>query len=219
MAEGSTLGNISVADRVAERIRNAIVSGRLAPGTGLSMRELGEWFGVSFIPVREAMRELRAEGLVVHRLGRSPCVAPLDTDELFGVHRLRRLIEPELAAQAAELLRPVDLDRAAALLAELADPTTGEDRRHAAHHEFHAELLRPASTPWDRRVLGMAWRAAERCMRVGLTEAERTRLTAGLGEPHAEMLAAFRTEEPATARAALREHLQRSLEHALRGLA
>ncbi|GAA5155764.1 GntR family transcriptional regulator [Pseudonocardia eucalypti] len=212
-------GDESVADVVADRIRDAIVSGQLAPGSGFSTRAVGEWLGVSFIPVREALRDLRAEGLIVHRVGRRPAVAPLDTDELFGVHRLRRLIEPELAAQAAELCQPADLSQAEELLAGLADPARSPDERHAAHHRFHAVLLRPASTPADRRVLRTAWRVTERCMRVGLSDADRDRLECELAEQHRALLEPFRAEDAAGVRAAMREHLRDSLRLALRGIA
>src|SRR5947207_3329136 len=87
----------SVVEQVMTELRRSILSGALAPGRELSLRELAEMLQVSIIPVREALRSLESEGLVVTRPGRSARVAPLDLDELQGLYRLRRRLEPELA--------------------------------------------------------------------------------------------------------------------------
>ena len=81
----------SVVKQAMIELRRSILSGALAPGRELSLRELAEMLQVSIIPVREALRSLEGEGLVVTRPGRSARVAPLDLDELQGLYRLRRL--------------------------------------------------------------------------------------------------------------------------------
>ena len=92
-------------------LRRSILSGALAPGRELSLRELAEMLQVSIIPVREALRSLESEGLVVTRPGRSARVAPLDLDELQGLYRLRRRLEPEIAQRSCRLLSDAELDR------------------------------------------------------------------------------------------------------------
>src|SRR6266496_2468178 len=67
----------SVADRVVHEIRRSILTGALQPGQQFSLREIAGQLGVSFIPVREALQQLEAQGLVVTRPGRSATVAPL----------------------------------------------------------------------------------------------------------------------------------------------
>jgi DNA-binding GntR family transcriptional regulator len=62
---------VSVADRVTSEIRHAILAGRLRPGQEFSLRHIAGQLGVSFIPVREALRSLEAEGLLITRRGRS----------------------------------------------------------------------------------------------------------------------------------------------------
>ena len=84
----------SVVEQVMTELRRSILSGALEPGREFSLRELAEMLHVSIIPVREALRGLESEGLVVTRPGRSALVAPLDLDELQGIYRLRRLLEP-----------------------------------------------------------------------------------------------------------------------------
>jgi DNA-binding FadR family transcriptional regulator len=74
-----------VAEQVTVELRRSILSGALAPGQEFSLREIADMLQVSFIPVREALRSLEGEGLVVTRPGRSALVAPLDLDELRGI--------------------------------------------------------------------------------------------------------------------------------------
>jgi len=66
---------------------------------------------VSFIPVREALRSLEAEGLLETRRGRIAVVAPLELADLHGICRLCRLIEPDMRVRAARVMRPAELDR------------------------------------------------------------------------------------------------------------
>ena len=83
----------SLADDVAERLRDAILSGRLAPGEQLREAALSEMLGVSRGPVREALGRLDREGLVViGRTGRTT-VARLSLEDFDEVYSLRRTIE------------------------------------------------------------------------------------------------------------------------------
>ena len=109
-------GEDSTVDRVTADVRRAVLSGALPPGQTFSTAELSTQLGVSHIPVREALRRLDAQGLVVLRPGRKAMISPLSRDELRAIFRLRQLIEPDLAARSVSLLRPDDLTRAAGLL-------------------------------------------------------------------------------------------------------
>ena len=157
----------SVVERVTSEIRHAIVAGRLAPGQEFSLRQIAAQLGVSFIPVREALRSLEAEGLLETRRGRSAIVAPLELEELRAICQLCRLIEPELAVRASELISSADLDRFEGHLAVLANPKTPLDDVYDTCHSLHLDLVRPAATTWDLRILERLWRALERYVRVG----------------------------------------------------
>src|SRR4051812_18233457 len=128
----------SVVEQVTTELRRSILSGGLAPGQEFALREIAGMLGTSFIPVREALRSLESEGLVVTRPGRSAIVTPLDLDDLRGIYRLRRQLEPEIAARAAALLPDTELDRDAA---SFGDPEHGIDEIYEAHHRFHMALL------------------------------------------------------------------------------
>jgi DNA-binding GntR family transcriptional regulator len=216
---------MSVADRVTAELRRSIVSGALRPGREFSLRQIAAQLGVSFIPVREALRNLEAEGLVVTRHGRSAMVSPLDRAELHAIYRLRRQIEPELAAESSASLRAGDLDVLAEILTgrpsdELDHLDERElDQLHEDHMAFHLALLRPAATDWDLRVLQMLWRAAERYIRFGFTTlgaepGQRARSVV----THRILLDAVRTGDPDAVRQAVLDHLVANEKIAERGI-
>ena len=101
----------SLSEQVTNEIRRSILAGSLAPGQSLSLRKLADQLDVSFIPVRDALRVLESEGLVVNPPGRSASVAPLDLEEFHAIYRVRRLLEPDLARRAVPRLTEAELDR------------------------------------------------------------------------------------------------------------
>jgi DNA-binding GntR family transcriptional regulator len=209
----------SVAEQVTVELRRSILSGGLAPGREFSLREIADMLQVSFIPVREALRSLEGEGLVVTRPGRSALVAPLDLDELRGIYRLRRGLEPELAQRSCLLLSDRELERLERQAAEFGEEQRGMSEIYEDHLAFHLALLGPAATTWDIRILTTLWRAAERYIRIGF----------GLLDPdphehwrreraHEDLVAAFRRRDPDGAAQAVHRHLARNEEIALLAL-
>ncbi len=113
----------SLRDEIVEALQRAIIFGTYKPGVPLVERELAEQFGVSSIPVREALQELESRGLVTKRANYSCCVIELTAEELNQMFELRALLEPQVmqwagermnAAQAASLQPLVDDLRRAA---------------------------------------------------------------------------------------------------------
>ena len=200
-------------------LRRSIVSGALEPGRELSLRELARMLEVSIIPVREALRGLEAEGLVVTRPGRSAQVAPLHLDELQSIYRLRCRLEPEIAQRSCRLLSNAELDRLDQLAAGFGADNRTMNQIYDAHHAFHLALLAPAATAWDIRVLSTLWRASERYIRIGWGKldpdpAEHLRRE----RHHVELVAAFRQHDPEVASSAVLLHLSRNEQMALRAL-
>ncbi len=199
----------STVDQLVVAIRKRILSGELVPGQSFSLRALASEFGVSFIPVREALRSLESQGLIVTRPGRSAVVAPLDAVDLRSIYRLRLRLEPEIAYRACELLTPKDFERLEGLLVQFGDETKGIDEIYEAHHDFHLELLRPAATEWDLRILESLWHAGERYVRLAFgqrdfTPGEHRRRE----ESHRSLLEPFRARDQEGAAYALRQHLE-----------
>jgi DNA-binding GntR family transcriptional regulator len=198
----------SVVDLATVELRRSILSGALAPGQSFSLREVAAMLDVSFIPVREALRNLESEGLVLSRPGRSAMVAPLDLEDLHAIYRLRRLLEPDLARRSCSLISDRELDRLAVQAAGFGDQDRSMDAIYDAHYDFHLALFAPAATSWDTRMLGMLWRAAERYIRIGFgrldpdPDEHRRRQRA-----HQELIGVFRRRDPGAAARAVDTHL------------
>lgn len=211
--------SLSMVDRVTEEIRRFIVAGELAPGQEFSLRQLATQLGVSFIPVREALRSLEAEGLLETRRGRSAIVAPLDAGELRAICQLRRQIEPELRERAARLITPVELGRLDATLAALTDPGLSRQHCYQLCHELNVDLVAPAATTWDLRILERLWRAMERYVRIGEKRAEPVPSRWSWdAAPERDLVAAYRSGDPAAVRVATLDAIaagERAAERAL----
>jgi DNA-binding GntR family transcriptional regulator len=198
----------SLSEQVTNEIRRSILAGALAPGQSLSLRRLADQLDVSFIPVRDALRVLEAEGLVVNPPGRSATVAPLDLAEFHAIYRVRRLLEPDLARRSVRLLADAELDRVYQAAAEFGGAERSMDDIYDDHRAFHLALLAPAASAWDIRILTMSERATERYVRIGFglldpdpREHDRRR------EAHQRLVDAFRERDPQVAARALEDHL------------
>ena len=209
----------SLSEQVTNEIRRSILAGALPPGQSLSLRKLAEQLDVSFIPVRDALRVLEAEGLVVNPPGRSATVAPLDLEEFHAIYRVRRLLEPDLARRSVRQLPDAELDRLYQAAAEFGGAERSMDDIYDDHRAFHLALLAPAASAWDIRILLMSERASERYVRIGF----------GLLDPdpdehwrreraHEELVAAFRHRDPESAAQAVHGHLAHNEDLAHRAL-
>jgi DNA-binding GntR family transcriptional regulator len=210
----------SVVEQVAHEIRRSIISGSLAPGQEFALREIAGHLGVSFIPVREALRILENEGLVTTRPGRSAVVSPVNSEDLRAIYQLRRNLEPEIASRSCLLLTPSLLDGLKSQAAEFGGLDAGIDEIYEAHQNLHLALLAPAASHWDVRILTILWRAAERYIRIGFGKLDpQPQEHHRRADAHLELLEAFQGRDPGVVRQAVLEHLKRNEELALRALA
>jgi len=97
----SALGKFSASQRVADYMRKTILSGEVLPGGRLIQEQIAEALGLSRIPVREGLRLLEAEGLVVYEKNSGYSVARIDAAQLHSTQRIRQLLEAEAVQQAA----------------------------------------------------------------------------------------------------------------------
>lgn len=201
----------SVTEQVTAELRRLILSGALAPGENLSLRKVADLLQVSFIPVRDALNVLESEGLVVNPPGKGATVAPLDLNEFHAIYRVSRMLESDLARRSCALLTDEKLDELYLVAAEFGGHDRGTEEIWADHRHFHTELLAPAASPWELRILNIHWRASERYARIGF----------GLLDPHPEehdrrrkahqfLIDAFRKRDPEFAGRALDAHLAES---------
>ncbi|GAA5176605.1 hypothetical protein GCM10023321_85420 [Pseudonocardia eucalypti] len=173
MTESEFLGSSaieSVADRVTADIRRAILAGRLRPGQELTLRTLAAQLRVSYIPVREAMRSLAAEGLLVIRPGRSALVPRLEAEELRAVSRLRRLVEPELATRHRTGVDEAHLDLLSVRWERCASWSRGPDEHYQEFHAIYLALLSTSVPHWEMGVARMLCHTLERYLRNGVSD-------------------------------------------------
>ncbi len=149
--------------QVAEQIRQFIVRGTLSPGVHLNQAELAKAFGVSRFPVREALKLLAAETLVVHDLNRGFFVAALSSSEARQLYRLRKLIETELFVSPiwpdAKRLKGLEL-----LLNDLEKSIHRNSRSEWSHlhHEFQKAILQLSDQDVIVREAERLWVLTER---------------------------------------------------------
>ncbi|MFC8046411.1 GntR family transcriptional regulator [Nocardia sp. NPDC057353] len=135
-------------DELADRLRTAIVEGVYPPGHRLVQEELADRFGVSRIPLREAIRTLVGEGLLRSEPGRGTYVTNLDIEEIDEIYDLRRLIEPSFAGHVTERVSRRDIARFEAMAAEM--DTVAEIGAAAwsrTNLAFHLDMYRLSGLP------------------------------------------------------------------------
>ena len=202
------ISTTTVVDQVTEEIRRSILAGVLSPNQELSLRELADRLGVSTIPVREALRRLEGQGLLVTTPGRSTRVAPLDPADLRGIYRLRLVLEPEIASRSCLLLPDIELERLGDVVESFGVPGRRIDDMYDMHNDFHLRLLAPAATEWDIRTLRGLWHAAERYLRLAFGALEDHAGEHPRREfAHTELLDGFRARDPALVESLVRQHL------------
>lgn len=133
---------------LTSRLRMSIVEGIYPPGHRLVQEELADRFGVSRIPLREAIRTLAGEGLLRSLPGRGTFVTALDIEEIDEIYDLRRLIEPSFAEHVTERVSRRDISRFAAM-AEQMDRVaeTGADSWSRTNLAFHLDMYRLSRLP------------------------------------------------------------------------
>jgi DNA-binding GntR family transcriptional regulator len=94
------LNRQDIPTEIAAHLRTQILSGELKPGSPLRQADLALKFGTSRIPLREALRQLEAEGLVQFETNKGAIVAPISLDDLEELFEMRVLLEPHILGQA-----------------------------------------------------------------------------------------------------------------------
>ena len=129
-------------EHVTERIRDAIISGRIAPGTWLPETKLATQLGVSRMPVREALARLEAEGLVKRVPYRGTMVVRLTADQVTESFMLRSLLEGFATKLATPHLTPEELAKLRSLAAQLDECARAghHEELPTLHREFHSTI-------------------------------------------------------------------------------
>jgi len=206
--------HITAGSVVLAELRRAIATGELAPGQQLVQESLAERFGVSRVPLREALQVLEAEGQVVHQVHRGYFITELSLPDLIEVYRLRAVLEAEAARVAVPLLTDDDVEALAELAARIEDASEAGEvgAMIEANRAFHFTLIDAAAMPRLSRLVASLWDATDvyRSVYYGsATNRER------VSHEHASIMAAIRNRNPTTLIGELDAHR----EHAVAELA
>jgi DNA-binding GntR family transcriptional regulator len=137
---------LALSETIVDRLRNLILSGDLAPHSKLTQRDLADQFGVSAMPVRDAIKQLIGEGFVVAEGQKTIVVAPLNADDFLDIMQMRLLLEPRALELAAPYLREADFAGIDAILSSAAAQDTPRDQVDK-HWQFHQALYQPCRRP------------------------------------------------------------------------
>lgn len=188
---------------IEERLRGAIIDGRLPPGTALRQQELASLFGVSRMPVREALRQLEAQGLLQVVMHKGAVVAPLIGEDAVDTYALRVLLESEALRQSIPLLDAEDIARARGFIQQLENET-----RHAElgrlNRLFHMSLYAKAHNQKLLRLIENELNEEERFLRFHLSSMGLGKLTQ---DDHHALVDAASDKQVEQAIKLLEEHL------------
>ncbi|BBY15783.1 GntR family transcriptional regulator [Mycolicibacterium litorale] len=201
----------SAASRIAAELRTEILHGQIAPGSRLSQLHIAERFGVSRIPVRDALQMLAGEGLVHPSSNATAVVIGMSIPELQELYELREAVEPVATQIAVPKVGRADI------LMMRKQMTVMESSSEtpiwlAANAEFHAAIYKRAGRPRMIDLVEQLRRLTDRYLYMHL---EVIGQTEHLHAEHAAILSAVESGDPALAAQLTREHLATSHDHIL----
>ncbi|EZI27551.1 MULTISPECIES: GntR family transcriptional regulator [Pseudomonas] len=193
---------------IEETLRNAILDGRLPCGTAMRQQELASLFGVSRMPVREALRQLEAQSLLHVVMHKGAVVAPLIEDNSAETYELRMLLESEALRMSIPLLTEADIAEADALIHAL-EQEKDYTEIGRLNRLFHMTLYGKAPNQRLLKLVEHGLNEEERFLRFNLE-------AMGLGETsqedHRELLQLVAQKKVGESILTLRNHLMRGME-------
>lgn len=147
----------SVVDQVYAVVRERILSGELPAGSRLRQISLSEELGVSRTPLREALRRLSTEGLVVMEANRGATVATHHLDDMLHAWRARLVLEPPAARLAADVRVPAALERMRRSVERQSRVADDVPESFAVNREFHLALVAASGNPHLEQFERMLW--------------------------------------------------------------
>jgi DNA-binding GntR family transcriptional regulator len=185
-------------------LKDAILGGALAAGIRIKPEEVGATLGISRMPVREALVQLEAEGLVTFGANRRPVVTSRTADEIVELFEIRTVLETLAIERATPRLGPAAFAALDDLLARMNAATTDRPRWMALHAAFHDTIYTAARMP---RLLQEIRRLRQSILPYLRMYHDFYGVDEMPGAEHRALLVAIRTGDPAVARDSLANHI------------
>lgn len=205
--------NQGAASAIRRALADEIVTGRLAPGTRLEELDLAARFAVSRTPVREALRDLAAAGLVEARPRRGAAVASIDAEGISQLFEAVGHLEGLVARLAAQRMTALDRRRLVEIQAacKRAGRTRDRDAYARSNQDFHTWIARSA------RNAALADMVESTRLRLQPFRNAAFRAVGGQGDriqssiaEHESLVAAILDEDAEAAERAMRDHVATS---------
>jgi DNA-binding GntR family transcriptional regulator len=193
---------------VLKSLRDAILSGQLGGGTRLVQADLAEQLDVSITPVREALRDLVGEGLVIFDAHRGALVRALDVDEVRELYELRIVLEPMHVRRVFAQITDEQIDVADALRLRMEETEDIGDWAEL-NRQFHAALTAVDHESRLAKIIAGLRDSASLFVSLSLGASEdRVRES---NEEHAQLVELYRKRDLAAVEALTVRHLQTTL--------
>ena len=202
-----SLEQVSRGEYVHARLRDAIKAGRYPPGTRIRETEVADWLGVSRTPVREAMRRLQADGLLVFEPWRGVVVAELDQQQIVEFYAMRRVLDGAAARLAAQHASVPELAYMEDCLNSASPETNDPVKMADANRKFHDALFQAAH---NRYLLKSAAALSDALALLRGTTYSFPDRAAAAHEEHMALMEAIRAREPEKAERLARKHIARA---------
>ena len=146
---------------VADQMRSAILDGRYKPGEWLRQERIAQDLGVSQMPVREALKELAAEGLIEHVPYRGARVIAFSIDDVLDLYTHRAFLESRAASVAAEVITPDEFAEIKALQIQMEEYGAPESvvKYRELNRKFHQYIHMVSKREYLIRTLTQMWAA------------------------------------------------------------
>jgi DNA-binding GntR family transcriptional regulator len=203
---GANIQRQSTTDQAAEAVRQAILSGRLPPGTPLREAAVAAELGISRSTLREAARTLESEGLVRYQMNRGIVVTEIAAEDVADIYAARAAVELAAVDALTGHRDPAVYQNLADLVDQIEHAFDRGDTAAVLDGDrlFHATLVAATGSPRLRRF----YRQLQQEQRLALALAERSRHELGrTADDHRQLLDALH-RSPEQARAELTAHLQ-----------
>ncbi|AFO89454.1 MULTISPECIES: GntR family transcriptional regulator [Phaeobacter] len=214
MAARRAISRNTLPDVIAADLRERILSGELAEGEPIRQEALAEEYDVSRMPVREALKRLDAEGLVLFTNNRGATVTKHSLREIAEIFDLRILVEVDLFRRSIPAMTTTDFARCSQILDEMDASYDADDVATwgALNHRYHSALYAAAERKLTNEVLQGLSLHSDRFIRMHLSVMKQR-------EPakaeHRDLLALAQARDIDAACAALTRHISRTKEELL----
>lgn len=156
------MSKVTKAEAIRRQLRSEILSGNIAPGDRLDQRELAKRFAMSPTPIREAIRQLQSEGILVYSANQGVTVAEItadNVDDLREVYLMRRSLEPLAVELAHNLISRAELEELRKIHDSFRTAHEAGDKEatRALNYTFHMEIYKVADAPRLLRFIEVLW--------------------------------------------------------------